>query len=309
MWCVCCLQAPANSSSEYEAFGVKLSSLSTVAAGGAPSVLSLFPALQAASAAATAAAKVIRQLHVQGWSCYWKPRRRQHSPAGAQHTHAGSSGGQHRQRHSAPKVEAHDYLLAPVEAVLQVTVHTGGAGSGGGSSSSSAAGILSSGLACDVFLGAGQVSIQLSSQQLVGMARLADDAAVWSKRARYGRHRPPGWITAQQAAQQGLLWRDSWQEGSSTRAEQQEGAQLLARTLSGSSSGSSAVEELSLRSSSFSSAAGSTIVPTGRNGVGAPVAWRAVWQYAVKSVLDDLRDRRRQQGCWSVHRSDLLARR
>jgi hypothetical protein len=316
------VQAPENCSSEYEAFGVKLASLSTVAPGDAPSVLSLFPALQSASAAAAAAAKVIRQLHVQGWSCYWKPRRQQQqpcqqgSPAQAPHGPAAGSSHQHRQpehsRHTAPRVESQDYLLAPVEAVLQVTVHTSGAGSASmGGSSSAGAGVLSSGLACDVFLGAGQVSMQLSSQQLVGMARLADDAAIWNKRARYGCYRPPGWITGQQAALQGLCWQDSWQEGGQHTQQPggpEPGAQL-SRTVSVSSrsSGGTGVEDL--RSSSFSSAAGSRLVPTGRNNVGAPVTWRAVWQYAVQSVLTDVRERRRQQGCWSVQKSDLLARR
>jgi hypothetical protein len=289
-------------------------------------VLSLFPALQSASAAAAAAAKVVRQLHVQGWSCYWKPRARQQQPAPqSPQPAAGTSSQQHKQRqkhrHAAPTVDAQDYLLAPVEAVLQVTVHSsssaGSAGSTGGKDSS--AGVLSSGLACDVFLGAGQVGMQLSSQQLVGMARLADDAAVWSKRARYGCYRPPGWITVQQAAQQGLCWHDSWHESrSKQQPEQQEqgglaaGPAQLSRTSSSSSSTSSAdtgVEEQLIRSASFSSAAGSSLVPTDRNGVGAPVAWRAVWQYAVHAVLADLRDRRRQQGCWSVQKSDLLARR
>lgn len=298
-------------------------------------MLSLFPALQSVSAAAAAAVKVVRQLHVQGWSCYWKPRRQQQQqtrpqqpPAPQGQPAASTSGQQHRPRHqhrhaAAPIVAAQDYLLAPVEAVLQVTVHTSSAGSAGGTGgkdSSSTAGVLSSGLACDVFLGAGQVGMQLSSQQLVGMARLADDAAVWSKRARYGCYRPPGWITVQQAAQQGLCWHDSWHESRSRQQpEQQEqgepaaGPSKLPRTASSNSSSSTSsadtgVEEL-IRSASFSSAAGSCLVPTGRNGVGAPVTWRAVWQYAVHSVLADLRDRRRQQGCWSVQKSDLLARR
>lgn len=294
-------------------------------------MLSLFPALHSASAAAAAAVKVVRQLHVQGWSCYWKPRRQQQQqqprpqqPAPQGQPAASTSGQQHRPRHqhrhaAAPTVAVQDYLLAPVEAVLQVTVHTSSAGSAGGDSSS--AGVLSSGLACDVFLGAGQVGMQLSSQQLVGMARLADDAAVWSKRARYGCYRPPGWITVQQAAQQGLCWHDSWHESRSRQQpEQQEqgepvaGSSKLPRTASSNSSSSSTssadtgVEEL-IRSASFSSAAGSCLVPTGRNGVGAPVTWRAVWQYAVHSVLADLRDRRRQQECWSVQKSDILARR
>lgn len=296
-------------------------------------MLSLFPALQSASAAAAAAVKVVRQLHVQGWSCYWKPRRQQQQQPRPQQTGpqgqpaASTSAQQHRPRQqhrhaAAPTVAAQDYLLAPVEAVLQVTVHTSSAGSAGGTGGrdGSSAGVLSSGLACDVFLGAGQVGMQLSSQQLVGMARLADDAAVWSKRARYGCYRPPGWITVQQAAQQGLCWHDSWHESRSRQQpEQQEqaepaaGPSQLPRTASSNSSSSissadTGVEEL-IRSASFSSAAGSCLVPTGRNGVGAPVTWRAVWQYAVHSVLADLRDRRRQQGCWSVQKSDLLARR
>lgn len=333
------LQAPENGSSEYEAFGVKLASLSTVAAGDAPSLLSLFPALLSASAAASAAAKVIRQLHVQGWSFYWKPRRGRMQHQQSQQLHGVASGhaagAGHSRRHQqqqgrrsvTPTVEPQDYLLAPVEAVLQVTVNSSSGGSaaagGGSSSSSAAAGLLSAGLACDVFLGAGQVGMQLSSQQLVGMARLADDAAVWGKRARYGRYRPPGWITVQQAALQGLTWRDNWQDSSSAhpprqaprqQEEQQpqqgvvEGAQSLARAASGSSSvGDPGLDEL--RSSSFSSAVGCPVVPTGRNGVGAPVPWRAVWQYAVQSVLADVRDKRRQQGCCMVQKSDLLARR
>jgi len=325
----CCVQAPETGCSDYEAFGVKLASLSTVAGADAPSLLSLFPALQSASAAAAAAAKVIRQLHVQGWSCYWKPRRQQKlQPHAAVSTSSQQQKQRHRQGHSGPRVEPEDYLLAPVQAVLQVTVHSNGASGGNAASSSSSSsssssagasgpvGILSSGLACDVFLGAGQVSMQLSSQQLVGMARLADDAAVWSKRARYGCYRPPGWITVLQAARQGIAWPSEWHR---TRQQEQGSAGLSATAgqvpapSNGGSSGSTGSGHglqagFGRRSPSAATVSGG-LVPTGRHGVGAPVSWRAVWQYAVQSVLADVRDRRRQQGCWKMHSKDLLARR
>lgn len=318
----CCVQAPETGCSDYEAFGVKLTSLSTVAGADAPSLLLLFPALQSASTAAAAAAKVIRQLHVQGWSCYWKPRRQQQpQPHAAVSSSSQQQKQRHRQGHSGPRVEPEDYLLAPVQAVLQVTVHSNGASGGSGASSSSiggsgSVGILSSGLACDVFLGAGQVSMQLSSQQLVGMARLADDAAVWSKRARYGCYRPPGWITVLQAARQGIAWPSDWHRA---RQQEQGGAGLSATAGqvpassnggSGSSTGSGhGLQACTGRRSPGAATVSGGLVPTGRHGVGAPVSWRAVWQYAVQSVLADVRDRRRQQGCWKMHSKDLLARR
>jgi hypothetical protein len=260
----------------------------------------------------------------------------------SQQASAGGSSQHRRQRqrprHPAPRVESQDYLLAPVEAVLQVAVHSGAAGTaaaaaaGGSSSTSSSSAaasttLLTSGLACDAFVGAGQVSMQLSSQQLVGMARLADDASIWGKRAKYGCHRPPGWITMQQAILMGFSWRQCWQDSGRTQQQQQQvenlgmlqtppRARQLTRTgsnssvcSSGSLDGDLAAAEEGLRSSSFCSVGGACVVPTGRNGIGAPVTWRSVWQYAVRSVLADLRDRRRQQGCRSAHRSDLLARR
>jgi hypothetical protein len=263
---------------------VKLASLSTVAAGKAPSVLSLFPGLQSVepAGAAAAAAKVIRQLHVQGWSCYWKPRR----PLAQQQQHQQQQG-QVCPGLTVPTIEAHEYLLSPVEAVMQLTVHTSGAGGGG--SAAAAASLAAGGVSCELFLGAGQVGMQVSTQQLIGMARLADDAAVWSKRARYGRYRPPGWISVQQAVQQQL---PGWQLHSAGQQHSRQGA-----------------PSHDAAAAAATASAGSQLVPTGRAGVGAPVSWRQVWQYAVHAVLADLRERRRQQGWRTALKSDVKARR
>jgi hypothetical protein len=128
--------------------------------------------------------------------------------------------------------------------------------------------------------------MQVSTQQLVGMARLTDNAAVWSKRMQYGRFRPPGWITVQQAQQQRPGWRQRV-----TLA----GADCAAA--GGSNAGSRA------------GPASGQLVPTARAGVGAPVSWQQVWQYAGRAVLEDLRERRRLQGWRTALKSDVTARR
>jgi hypothetical protein len=155
-------------------------------------------------------------------------------------------------------------------------------------------------LSCEVFIGASEVAMQLSSQQLLGMARIADDAAVWGKRNKYGRYRPPGWITVLQAVRQRRAYHSYW-------------GSTMGGTTSGTA-GSTSVTGWDVQEHGSSSSKGgsssSTVVPTGRCGVGAPVTWLQVWQYAVRATLADVRRRRRQQGGgWALHRGELMARR
>jgi hypothetical protein len=186
-----------------------------------------------------------------------------------------------------------------------------------GSSSSS-----KGGLSCEVFIGASEVAMQLSSQQLVGMARIADDAAVWAKRNKYGRYRPPGWITVLQAVRQRRAHHAYWSSTAGSTAGGTAGSTHtpvtgweVAAALQHGQGGSATQKQAAGSSSSgggkgSSSSSSSTVVPTGRSGVGAPVTWLQVWQYAVRATLADVRQRRRQQGGgWDMHRRELMARR
>jgi hypothetical protein len=172
-----------------------------------------------------------------------------------------------------------------------------------------------------VFIGASEVLMQLSSQQLVGMARIADDAAVWGQRNKYGQYRPPGWITVLQAVRQRRAHHSYW--GSTTGSTSgtpfgsTSGTPVTGWELSASmheqTAGSSSMQKQTTANCSSSGGKGSsssTVVPTGRCGVGAPVTWLQVWQYAVHATLADIRQRRRQQGGgWALHRKELMARR
>jgi hypothetical protein len=327
-----CLQAPAGSASEYEAFGVQLASLTTVKPGKRPDLLAAFAGLH--RPAEPLAAKVVRQLHVQGWSCYWKPRRAAWHQQQQQQWMAAAAGaaaaadGRPGLSVVAPALDATDFLLAPVEAVMEITVLNSSSSSSAGESAaagtdSSSSSSSKGGLSCEVFIGASEVAMQLSSQQLVGMARIADDAAVWAKRNKYGRYRPPGWITVLQAVRQRRAHHAYWSSttGSTVGGTSGTGgtsgstyspftgweAAAATQEQGGTSQKQAAGSSSSGKGSSSSS---STVVVTGRCGVGAPVTWLQVWQYAVRATLADVRQQRRQQGGgWDMHRRELMARR
>lgn len=263
---------------------MQLGSLTTVVPSNVPSILAAFAGLKPVEPALTA--KVVRQLHVQGWSCYWKPRRLQESQQQQQdHSNSGTAvkpssaaaaGRRPTKPAAGPILDPTDYILAPVEAVLEIAVHNGVAAAAGSSKNSS----NGSGLACDVFVGAPEVAMQLSSQQLVGMARLADDAAIWTKRNTYGRYRPRGWLTVVQALRQ-----------CSTQYMQLAQQQQKQQGRQGDSSSQH------------------TVVPTGRCGAGAAVTWLEVWHYAVRATIADVRARRRKQQGRTLRKSEVMARR
>eukprot|EP00803_Ostreobium_quekettii_P009394 evm.model.scf_204.13 EVM.evm.TU.scf_204.13 scf_204:99162-102872(-) len=74
------------------------------------------------------------------------------------------------------------------------------------------------------------VHLQMSSAQLIGLAHLSEDFAIWSRRCQFGKFRPQGWRTALQV--------QTCKEATTTSA---------------------------------------------------PVGWRSIWQYATKSVMQELR--------------------
>lgn len=307
-------QAAGGNASEYEAFGVQLGSLTTVVPGNIPQLLAAFAGLKPADPAL--AAKVVRQLHVQGWSCYWKPKRQQQLQEHQQSHAAATSRPGGRATAAGPALHPTDYILAPVEAVLEVAVHSRSSSSAGTAKDSSSG----AGLACDVFIGAPEVALQLSSQQLTGMGRLADDAAVWAKRNKYGRYRPPGWITAMQAMRKHSSRYCYWSSPANTStaataavssAQMQPGQQWLNQTPAQTPQQSQQHPEPSPASSRGSSGGYKqyTVVPTGRCGVGAPVTWLQVWQYAVRATIADLRERTRKQQGRTLRRSEVRVRR
>lgn len=273
---------------------MQLGSLTTVVPGRVPDILAAFAGLKPMEPAA--AAKVVRQLHIHGWSCYWKPRRVQHEEAlrqqHQQQTRISAMVGNTRQAFTAPpiaaaaKLELHptDYVLAPMEAIMEVTVHGRSSAVAAGQSSNSS---ISTGLACDVFIGAPEVALQLSTQQLVGMARLADDATIWAKRNKYGRYRPPGWITELQATRQRNPRHPYQSSGANTSGLQDDGRSSCERSRQCSP----------------------CVVPTGRCGVGAPVTWLQVWHYAAQAIIADLHSRRRKQQGRVLRKSEVMARR
>jgi len=121
---------------------------------------------------------------VQGWSCYWKPRRQQQQQQQQQHSHDAQTGWT-AALEPLHRLETSDYLLAPLDAVVQFNVAQPGSSSSSSSTPSSMQpdpAALAARASCQVFIGATEVAMQLSTQQLVGMARVADDAAVWAKR-------------------------------------------------------------------------------------------------------------------------------
>lgn len=300
---------------------MQLGSLTTVVPGKVPDLLASFAGLKAAEPGL--AAKVVRQLHVQGWSCYWKPRReqqqlRQHiagaSSTAGQPLRQAATAAQRRgpPASAAPVLDATDYILAPVEAVLELAVHSSGIAAGGSVGSSA-----SSGVACDVFIGAPDVSMQLSSQQLAGMGRLADDAAVWAKRNTYGRYRPPGWMTIMQARRQRRgstgFW-SSCRSGASAAADswqplQPEVQQQQQQHVRAEASQQGSGQQSSCRGISTATYKQYTLTPTGRCGIGAPVTWLQVWHYAVRATIADLRDNSRKLRGRTLRKKEVMARR
>ena len=144
--------------------------------------------------------KIVRQLIVEGWGIYWVPAR---SSGNTKHRqdHRKSRSSMHS---SGVQIQPSDYIVPPMTSVIQVLVRdrpaAGSLAVPGASATDAGAG--SSGqvrIAVEVLIGAEAVSLQLSQQQMVGMARFADDAAVWLKRNEHGMHRPAGWATVLQA--------------------------------------------------------------------------------------------------------------
>lgn len=134
---------------------------------------------------------------------------------------------------------------------------------------------------------------QISAQQLAGMARLVDDAMQWEARNKYGKHRPSGWVTAAEAA--------AWQLGS--HSAHSPALQPTPRELASPDGGSSpraAARAVGPALDGRGAAAGQlragspALVPTARMAMGAPVTWRQVWRYAIRSVMDDVRRRTKQ---------------
>eukprot|EP00775_Hariotina_reticulata_P007319 gene7319-7531_t len=148
-----------------------------------------------------------------------------------------------------------------VKVVRQLHFNVHQSSSSGGSSAGAASGHAPARMSCQTFVGATEVALQLSTQQLRGMAVLADDAAIWAKRNLYGRFRPPGWITVAQAA------RHNKASKLPVLADVQQPSSSAARSMLGASG--------------HLPPSRCWLVPTGRVGIGAPVSW-------VQQKLDSL---------------------
>lgn len=365
-----CFRAPTAAAAgepggEYASFGVQLASLATIqeaAAAGAAAAQQQLAAALADGGAPTGdpqALKIVRQLAVEGWALYWRPA------GGAQAGATATPQEQQGQAQPSPlaglaDIPASDYIVTPVDAVMRIAVRDPQAA--GADAAAAGGGALS----VEILTCAADAAVQVSAQQLAGMVRLADDAAVWQARNRYGRYRPSGWVTQAEAAQhqrrsaavahaaqqplqqrlsqrrrrprlgqqqhaqpqqpnyvQQRRWRRQAQPagvavGASVRLPGQQPRRHRSRSSGSSPAGCRAVSHqasLEPGSSAAASAAAaavtapdepeavaggpttpagsSTLVPTARQGLGAPVSWRQVWRYALNCVLDDLRRSKR----------------
>ncbi|KXZ51516.1 hypothetical protein GPECTOR_12g479 [Gonium pectorale] len=162
-------------------------------------------------------AKLTRHIAVRGLGLYWRVAR---AGAARQSPAAAASG-------PLPHPHPEDYILKPLDTLLRITLNGPGAALASASASShsaQAAGLYHhhhyqhhqpghgaagpphpppAGLHVEVVAGTEAVQLQVRPEQLQSMAQLSDDLAVWMKRNRYGRFRPPGWYTAAQVQRVG----------------------------------------------------------------------------------------------------------
>ena len=201
------------------------------------------------------AARVVRELAVEGWALYWTAEAP--APAGVDGDDGGSSGETASAAAAAAAggvqqaPAAGDYIVPPVSTVMRIAVLP----------PPPAAAAAGAALAVDVLVGASDVALRVDARQLAGAARLADAAAVWQRRNRFGRFRPSGWRTVGQIA----------------------GGWAACCGAGGSAAGAGGAGK---------SEGGARLVPAARAGLCAPVTWAQVWRYAADAVIEGQRAER-----------------
>jgi hypothetical protein len=135
---------------------------------------------------------------------------------------------------------------------------------------------------------------QISPLQVSGLSALLDDKDVWMKRSRYGRFRPRGWLTAQEAriltstisssSPQNTLASSYSSAPSADTAESSVTSSCTSEnpTQTPPTAGAGALSSQTVTTSAclaHKAAAASVFV----------VSWKEVWKYAIKAVLYDIR--------------------
>jgi hypothetical protein len=201
---------------------------------------------------------------------------------------------QQQQQHPWPhlQLQAHDYVVSPVEASLRVSLGD----TTGGHSGAAAHKLVGLQVTC------APVTLQLSQQQLLGMARLADDVTIWVKRNEHGRHRPPGWVTLKQAevaaaAAAGGAVQVTHPPRDADKAEDPLMVQISVVDVAAESPGDSPpTPQQQQQQAVLCVLPRPRLVPTCRHGLGStPVTWGAVWRYAIQATLSQLHGRQRQR--------------
>lgn len=141
----------------------------------------------------------------------------------------------------AAAVQPVNYIVPPVDAVMRIVVQE----------PSAAISVDAATLSFEMLIGASDVAIQISAQQMVGMARLADDAAIWARRNKYGRFRPSGWRTCVEAQPSSGWQPDHAASGKKTDADTagRPGKRARQDSTSAASSQANAADEWMLKSS------------------------------------------------------------
>lgn len=117
------------------------------------------------------------------------------APDGSNSTGAGAGSRQGSTGSGRPLTPPPSHQASAAAAIAGVA-----AGAGAAPSAPSLTFATGGGTHVEVVAGCEAVAVQVRPEQLQSMIQLLDDMAVWVKRGRYGRFRPPGWCTAAQMA-------------------------------------------------------------------------------------------------------------
>ncbi len=273
--------------------GLQLRCMSTLQPAGADALSPLDPFTAGRPRAPTP--RVVRELSVEGWALYWTApssssdqqqhhnQQRARSGSGSATPGGSRDGSRRASPYPAPfggggdngVIAPGDFIVPPVNTFMRIAVRAAdGAGAADGAA-----------VAVDVLIGATDVHLQVGAGQLVGMARLADAAAVWERRNRHGRFRPSGWRAVGQVP-------GGWAACGAVGAAGAAAAEVAAAAEDGGKWRA-------------------RLVPAARAGLCAPVTWQQVWRYAGRAVMEQRRAERERRagGAATLTKRDGPARR
>ncbi|GAX77877.1 hypothetical protein CEUSTIGMA_g5319.t1 [Chlamydomonas eustigma] len=137
----------------------------------------------------------------------------------------------------------------------------------------------------DAALVSQRIHLQISPAQMSGIYALLDDTEIWMKRSRYGRFRPPGWLTAQEA-------RHIHCSPSSSVPSLKVQRMAIEGSPKDDTSPVLPVDmPCSLMTYNYSNGDYHAPVPNRATALWKDV-WKDVWKYAIRAVLYDIRMRR-----------------